>query len=163
MRTQSHSQLRNQEGEGRPPLPFLKIKKSVLILEKKALTMPSLGQIFLSKSSFFLGYLWAIFSCVFYKMFFEFPQFHNPLPPLSHENFLVKHLHPGIILFAKHSILNIWQSTEYVCFDSCFVICTVILCNILPQTHSELWHIHELVFSGICWHNQSYSPCYIQN
>ena len=50
-----------------------------------------------------------------------------------------------------------------LCLDNCSVICTVTLCYVLHQTHSEFWHIHHSVFfffffSGICWHIQLYSP-----
>ena len=37
MEIQSHFHVLNQGGNGRAPLPFVKIEKSVLILERKAL------------------------------------------------------------------------------------------------------------------------------
>ena len=88
------------------------------------------------------------------KCLSKWPSSSNPPTP---EKFLVAHLHSSVILFAKRSILNIWQCSEYVCFDNCSVICTVSLCNVLPQVRSEFWHIHQSVYSGICRHIQSYS------
>ena len=44
-----------------------------------------------------------------------------------------------------------------LCLDNCSVICTVTLCYVLHQTHSEFWHIQHSVFSGICRHIPSYS------
>ena len=70
---------------------------------------------------------------------------------------MVAHLHSGIILFAECFILNIWQCSEYVCLNKCSVICIVILCYVLYQTHAEFWHILQFVFPGICLHIQSYS------
>ena len=53
-----------------------------------------------------------------------------PLPKSCPEKFLAIPLHSNIILFAKSSTLM---------FDSvCSVICTVTLCYVLHQTHSEL-------------------------
>ena len=40
---QPHSHAHNQKGEGRPPLSFLKIEKSVLILERKTLIVSIFG------------------------------------------------------------------------------------------------------------------------
>ena len=37
-----------------------------------------------------------------------------------------------------------------LCFDNYSVICTVTLCYVLHQTHSEFWHIQHCSFSGIC-------------
>ena len=36
-----------------------------------------------------------------------------------------------------------------ICLDNCSVICTVTLCYVLQQTHSEFWYIHNFVYSGI--------------
>ena len=44
-----------------------------------------------------------------------------------------------------------------LCLDNWSVICTVILCYVLHQTHSEFSYIQHSVFSGICRHIQSYS------
>ena len=59
----------------------------------------------------------ASFSGVFDKIFIEVPQFHKPPAPCL-EKFLVAHLHSGIIVFAKRSILNVWQYSEYVSFST---------------------------------------------
>ena len=64
---------------------------------------------------------------------------------------MVVHLHSGINLFAKFSILNVWQCSEYDCLDNCSVICTVILFTILA---------YSTVFSGICQHVQLYSALF---
>ena len=77
-------------------------------------------------------------------------------PPTQKKN-LVEHLHSGIIIFTKHSILNVCQSSEYSSINNCSVILTVTLCYVLHQTHSEFWRIHHAVFSGIYWHIQLYS------
>ena len=75
------------------------------------------------------------------KFFSKCPSSTN-LPPFpSPEKFLVAQLHSGIILCAERSILNVWQCSEYV------------LCN----ASDTFWHIQHSVFSGICWHIQSYS------
>ena len=63
------------------------------------------------------------------------------------ERFLAAHLHSGIILFAKRSILNIWQCSEYTCFDNWSVICTGILCYVC--TASETFRI--LAYSALCF------------
>ena len=44
-----------------------------------------------------------------------------------------------------------------LCLNNCSVNCTVILCYVLHQTHSEFWHIQHSVFSGIYQHIESYS------
>ena len=36
-----------------------------------------------------------------------------------------------------------------LCLDSCSVICTVTLCYVLHQTHLQVWHIQNSVYSGI--------------
>ena len=60
------------------------------------------------------------------------------------------------IIFAKCSILNVWQCSECVCLGNCSIICTVNLCYVQCQTHSEFSHIQHSAFSGICWNIQSY-------
>ena len=44
------------------------------------------------------------------------------------EKCLAACLHPVTILFAKRSILNIRQCSEYACLNNCSVTCTVTLC-----------------------------------
>ena len=76
-------------GEGRAPLPFLKIEKSVLILERKPLIVSIFGLLFpfVDFLSTDLRVSWrknskmfpcvASFSCVFDEMFIEVPYFHK--------------------------------------------------------------------------------------
>ena len=53
---------------------------------------------------------------------------------------------------------DIWKKgPDCVCLYNCSVICTVTLCYVFHQTHSEFWRIQHSVFSGICWHIKSYS------
>ena len=54
-------------------------------------------------------------------------------------------------------ILHVWQRSEYVCLNNCSVICTVNLCYVLQEIHSEFSHIQYSVFSGERRHIQSYS------
>ena len=62
------------------------------------------------------------------------------------------HLNSGIILFAKRSILNVWQSPEYVCVSNCSVYCTVTVWYVMHQAQNN----STLCFSAICGHIQSY-------
>ena len=52
-------------------------------------------------------------------------------PPLSWK--MYPEIYSKIILFAKRSILNIWQCSEYFCFDNYTVICKVNLCYLLHK------------------------------
>ena len=58
-------------------------------------------------------------------------------------------LHSGVILFAKRSILNVWQYSTNFCLDNCSVICTVTLCYVLHRTHLKFWHTQNSGYSGI--------------
>ena len=115
MHIQAHSPVLNQQGEGRPLLHFLKIHKSEQLLEKKALIESSFGQLFHSK---------CIFKSILEKklqnlsvqrsflLYFcqtkHLSKSLNSAKSLScHEKFLVAHLHSGIVLFVKCSILNV--------------------------------------------------------
>ena len=82
----------------------------------------------------FLVFLTKCFE-MFRNVSFEVHYFHKPPSP---KKILVVHLHQGIILFAKRSIFNVWQCSEYVCLDNCSVNCTVTLHYVLHQTNSEL-------------------------
>ena len=62
------------------------------------------------------------------------------------------HLHPGIVLFAEHPILNVWLCFENVCLDNCSVICTETLC-----TASDTFRI--LGYSELCIF--SFMPAYL--
>ena len=74
------------------------------------------------------------------------------LHPSCPEKFLVAYLHSGIVLFAKHSILNVWQCPKYVCLNNCSVISTATLCYVLHEAHSEFWHVQHYVFSALLRH-----------
>ena len=122
MHIQPHSQVHNkgggEKGEGRHPLPFLKIE-SVLIFERKAQIVSIFGlnfsvynivlRVSRRKTSKMLPCR-ASFSGVFDRIFIlKCPSSTNLLhpPPLCTKKFLVAHLHSDIIYFAKHSILNV--------------------------------------------------------
>ena len=62
------------------------------------------------------------------------------------EKFLVAYLHSDIVLFAKCSILNVWQCSAYISLNNCSVICTVTLCFVLHQIHSKFSHIKNCLF-----------------
>ena len=101
-----------------------------------------------------------MFPCCFPFLCFWRNVYWSALVPcnlLCPEIFLVARLHSGIILFAKCSISYVWQCFEYVCLDNCPVICTLTLCYVLHQTHSESWHIPNSIYSGTCKHIQAYS------
>ena len=44
-----------------------------------------------------------------------------------------------------------------ICLNNCSVICTVILCYMLHQIHSEFWYIQNSVNSSICRYFETYS------
>ena len=101
-----------------------------------------------------------MFPCCFPFLCFWRNVYWSALVPcnlLCPEIFLVARLHSGIILFAKCSISYVWQCFEYVCLDNCPVICTLTLCYVLHQIHSESWHIPNSAYSGTCKHIQAYS------
>ena len=70
----------------------------------------------------------------------------KPMKPPLLWNFLFGCMHSAIILFVKNSVLNFWQFSEYICLDNCSVICTLTLCYVLHQRHSEFWHIQNYLF-----------------
>ena len=43
-----------------------------------------------------------------------------------------------------------------LCLHNCLLICTVTLCYVLHQTHSEYWHIQNSIYSGIFKRIQEY-------
>ena len=81
-----------------------------------------------------------------------------PFPPPWHENFLIAYLHSDIILFAKRSILIVWQYSEYAS-----VSITAQYFVQWPYTISSIRHIQNsgifstLFFWGICHQVQSHS------
>ena len=40
-------------------------------------------------------------------------------------------------------MLNVSQCSEYICLDKSSIICTVNLCYVRHQTHSEFWHVQR--------------------
>ena len=84
----------------------------------------------------------VFYSCAFDKMFIEVLKTHETslalkfsvwVHALSHYSFCKK-------------LLNFWQFSEYICLDNCSVICTLTLCYVLHQRHSEFWHIQNYLF-----------------
>ena len=154
MHIQPHSQTRNQGRRGEAsPSPFEN--------QKKALIESIFGINFLFKMQFY-KYLrekapkffpaGPLFLLLSKKSLLKCtsstphpPPNPQPLPKSCPEKFLAIHLHSNIILFAKSSTLM---------FDSvCSVICTVTLCYVLHQTHSELQYI-QCCFLDIHHHIQ---------
>ena len=74
-------------------------------------------------------------------MFIEVALFHKPPPSFSLKNFWlylrIIIIIIIIIIFAKRSVLDICQCSEYVCLHNCSVIRTVTWRYELHQTHSE--------------------------
>ena len=108
------------------------------------------------------------FSCVFDEIFTKFHQFHKPPFPPCPEKFLVPHLHSGIILFAKRSILNIWQLLSnlysdlmlYTASDTFRILANSALCFLCIcrniQSYSLLMR-HIQVYETLLRHIQAYS------
>ena len=111
------------EGRGKVSLLFFKIEKSVLIWERKALCQPSvkfsIQNVVLRVSwrktpkCFAAGPLFLVFLMKCLSKYWSTPVPQPPLPPCL-DKFMAANLHQGIILFAKRSILNVWQCSEYV-------------------------------------------------
>ena len=105
----------------------------------------------ISKKCFLVGPLFLVF---FMKCLSKCPSFTNLPPPVLKSFWL--HICPqALFFFEKHSILNVWQCSEYLCLDNCSVICTVMLC-----TASDTFRIQAysaLFFPGMCRYIQSYS------
>ena len=73
------------------------------------------------------------------------------------EKCLVAHLHLGFLLFAKRSILNVWQYSKFaLSLNNFSVICEVTLCYLLHLRYSGFSHIQNSIYSGICRHIQTY-------
>ena len=62
--------------------------------------------------------------------------------------------------FAKHSILNVWQCSEYTFLNNCSVICPVTLGYVLHLAHSKFWHNQNSIYSGIYRHIQADSALF---
>ena len=149
----SHIYRHPTREEAKPPLLyFLKSEKDGLILEKKGpecvhlwvkFSIQNVVQEYLGEkaskcflqSHFLLWFWWNVYWSVLVPWNLPFP-----------EKFLVLCLQAGITLFAKHSILNVWQCYEYVCLDNCSVIDTVMLHSVLHQTHIQNSGIFRTLF-----------------
>ena len=115
MHIQPHSQASSQGGGGSGfPCPFLKMEKSVLILEEncpdcvhlwvKFSIQNAVFRVSKKKNSKMFPY-GAFFSCVFDEMFIEVPQFHESFPILKNIWLLA---YTQILFFLqKGSILNV--------------------------------------------------------
>ena len=75
--------------------------------------------------------------------------------PFHEECLVVRHA-LSHYFFAKCSISNIWQCSEYACLDNCSVICTRTFCYILHIKHIQNSGIFRTVYSCICRHIQTY-------
>ena len=138
-------------------MPFLNIEKIVLIFGRMALIVAIFGLNFSFKMYFHSKSiqdkklqnvsLQSLFLCFFTKSLSKclsatnlspFPRIISGCgPALRHYSFCkTLHLNCLIVFWIR------------LCLDNYSVICTVISCYVLHQTHSELWHIQHSVFSG---------------
>ena len=138
---------------------FLKIKKSVQILERKTLTVSVFGSDFPFRCSF-KNIQGEKLQNVSLRGVFFLNVYRSALvpqtPPFSPalKNFCLR-VCTHTLFFCKRFHL---KRSEYVCLDNCSVMCTVTLCYMLYQTHSEFWHIQHSVSSGVCKFNHIH--CY---
>ena len=153
---QPYSQVRNQGLEGRPPLPFLKIEKSVLIFEKKERSWLhlSLGYIFYSKLVLRVSRRKKTPKC-------------SPARPLFccfwqnlYRRALVPQTSPSLLQKIYVCTPALWHSscckTLYLecltvfwirlCLDNCSDTFTITLWYVLHQTPSEFWYIQHCFF-----------------
>ena len=86
------------------------------------------SKMFFCGAFFFLCFWWNLYQSALVP--------HQTCPSCP-EKFLVAHLHSDIILFGERSILNVWKCSEYFCLNNCSLNCTVTLCYVLRQIHSE--------------------------
>ena len=155
MHIQPHSQARNYEEIGGARCSFWNPKKCP-DFENKGLNCVHLYCEYLGQKfpkyfplvPLFLVFLTNCLSkCSRYTTFPQCPK-----------KFLVVHFNSGIVLFAKHSIVNVWQCSEYVSV-SITAQWTVQWLHALYC----IWHgqnsgiFSTLFFSDICRHIQSYS------
>ena len=111
----------------------------------------------------------GIFSCVFWRNVYWSALVTRKLPCL--EKCFWLHACTQVLFLAKCYLKCLTVSWTCLCLSNCSVICTVTVCYVLHQTHSELWHIQNSVYSGICRLIQSYpapsvifahsQPCHI--
>ena len=117
MYIQPHSPARNESGEGRPPPAILKIEKSVLIFERKALIMSVFGLNFL------------------FKM-----QFQECLGEKASKCFPVE---PLLLVFLTKSIANCPNSTDHL--KLCETLIRRIQNPVIGHYLAIFRHIHNLV------------------
>ena len=139
MHIQSQSQLTRGRGEASPVL-FENWKWCPEHGEKS----PDCFNIFSCGTSFCC--IFGIFSCVFdmfLKCLLPCPSSTIPPPVLSPTPY------PEKFHFSFCKTLHLKFLTVFwirLCFDNCSVICTVTLCYIKQQTHSEFWYIQYFFF-----------------
>ena len=143
---QPYSQVRNQGLEGRPPLPFLKIEKSVLIFEKKERSWLhlSLGYIFYSKLVLRVSRRKklqnvpqrGLFFVVFDKIFISLLQKIYVCTTALWHSSCCKTLY-------LECLTVFWIS---LCLDNCSDTFTITLWYVLHQTPSEFWYIQHCFF-----------------
>ena len=138
---------------------------------------------------FFISYfdvsLWGIFFLCFSRNVYQSALFPQTLL-LCPEIFLVAHLHFGIILFSKRSILNVWKCSEYIsvsitahqfeqwpyamyCIRHILAYSTFCISRYMSTYSIIFTHIDKLlghfqaftgIFSALC--NHAYSqPCHV--
>ena len=102
------------------------------------------------------------FSCAFVEIFIKVPYYNNPPPPSSLLAFLSWKISGCARALMHYSFCNPPLKRLAVFWirlflDNCSVICTVNLCYVLHQTHSEFWIFStqvSQVYSGIFHHIQ---------
>ena len=134
-------------------MPLLKIEKSVLIFERKAMIVSILGLIFYSKYTFKRPF----FLVFLRKSLSKCPSSTNQKPPSPPcpEKFWVAPQHSGIIIIFLQSASSqmfdsILNTSLYLDNYSDLLLCTA------SDTFRILAYL-ALCFSGICRHIQSYS------
>ena len=84
----------------------------------------------------------TLFYCVFDEMFINLPKFYKS--PTSHRDWAPALIH----YFCKMLHLKcLTMSWICLCLSNCSVICTVTLCYVLHQVHSEFWQ--NLIIFGV--------------
>ena len=129
----SHTHRRPLRMRGRPPLPFLKIKKSV----------------------FFFFIFWR--NVYQSDLVPQTPPPPTPLLPWKSSGYALALIHYSICKTLHLKCLTVFWTQ--LCLDSSSVICTVTLCYVLHKTHSEFSHIQLSVFqvyAGLVNHIQCY-------
>ena len=103
-----------------------------------------IGKIFSCGTSFCC--IFGMFSCafdMFLKCLLTCPSLTIPPPVLSPTPYPEKFHFPFCKTLHLKFLTVFWIR---LCFDNCSVICTVTLCYIKQQTHSEFWYIQYFFF-----------------